>query len=92
MIRSELVDRLADQNPHLYARDVEAVVNTILGRIKEALEAGDRVELRDFGAFSVKRREARLGHNPRTGAVIDVPAKAALQFRPGKALRERLNA
>ena len=59
MIRSELVERVATQNPHLYARDVEAVVSAILGRVAEALVAGDRVELRDFGSFTVKRREAR---------------------------------
>lgn len=91
MIRSELVARIADLNPHLYARDVEGVVDTILGRIADALEASDRVELRDFGSFAVKHREARLGRNPRTGATVNVPAKADVQFRPGKAMRVRLN-
>ena len=91
MIRSELVERVAAQNPHLYARDVEAVVSAILGRVAEALVAGDRVELRDFGSFTVKRREARHGRNPRTGAKVDVAAKADVRFKPGKRMHARLN-
>lgn len=91
MIRSELVDRVAAQNPHLYARDIEAVVSTILGRMAEALADGDRVELRDFGSFSVKTREAYTGRNPRTGALVDVPAKADVRFKPGKGMHTRLN-
>ncbi len=91
MIRSELVDRVAAQNPHLYARDVEAIVSAILGRITEALAAGDRVELRDFGSFAVKVRGAYTGRNPRTGASVDVPAKVDVRFKPGKAMHTRLN-
>lgn len=91
MIRSALVARLADQNPHLRARDMEAVVDAILDRISDALAAGDRVELRDFGAFTVRRREARAGRNPRNGTAVDVPAKAEPHFKPGRAMHARLN-
>lgn len=91
MIRSELVERVAAQNPHLYARDVEAVVNAILGRMAEALAAGDRVELRYFGSFAVKVRGAYRGRNPRTGVLVDVPAKVDVRFKPGKAMHTRLN-
>ena len=92
MIKSELVLKIAEQNPHLYQRDVETLVNAILDTIADALAQGDRVELRGFGAFSVKRREARRGRNPRTGEPVDVPAKAVPFFKSGKELRERLNA
>ena len=67
MIKSSLVQTIAEQNPHLYQRDVEIIVNAILNEITEALANGDRVELRGFGAFSVKNRGARVGRNPRTG-------------------------
>lgn len=90
MIKSELILRLVEQNPHLYARDVEAVVNTILGTITAALERGDRVELRGFGAFSVKHRQARQGRNPRSGAAVMVEARTVPAFRPGKELRLKL--
>lgn len=91
MIRSELVQRIADENPHLYHRDVERIVNTIFEEIIGAMEAGNRVELRGFGAFSVKRRDARIGRNPRTGDAVEVEAKAVPFFKTGKQLRERLN-
>jgi len=91
MIKSELVQRIAAQNPHLYQRDVENIVNAILGEITSAMAAGDRVELRGFGAFSVKRRPARTGRNPRTGAHVDVEQKAVPFFKTGKEMRERLN-
>ena len=91
MIRSELVARIATQNPHMFVRDVEAVVDTILKRVAEALADGDRVELRDFGAFSVRDREARAGRNPRTGREVVVPARAHVYFKPGKGMRARLN-
>jgi len=91
MIKSELVQRIAAQNPHLYQRDVENIVNAILGEITNAMARGDRVELRGFGAFSVKRRDARQGRNPRTGASVSVAAKATPFFKTGKQLRERLN-
>lgn len=91
MIRSELIARIAEQNPHLYAKDVEAVVATILDRIAGALADGDRVELRDFGSFSVQDREGRQARNPRTGRKVVVPARTHIQFKPGKAMRARLN-
>ena len=91
MIKSELVQRIASQNPHLYQRDVENIVNAILGEIVTALARGDRVELRGFGAFSVKNRPARAGRNPRTGQPVSVGQKRAPFFRTGKELRERLN-
>lgn len=91
MIKSELVARLAVRYPHLYHRDVERVVSTVLDEITAALAKGDRVELRGFGAFSVKVRPARQGRNPRTGAPVDVEEKRVPFFRTGKELRERLN-
>ncbi|SFK45949.1 integration host factor subunit beta [Methylocapsa palsarum] len=91
MIKSELVQRIADRNPHLYLRDVEKIVNAIFDEITEALSRGDRVELRGFGAFSVKRRDARVGRNPRTGAQVAVDEKAVPFFKTGKEMRERLN-
>jgi integration host factor subunit beta len=92
MIKSELVSRIAEQNPHLYQRDVENIVNTILDKVVEALAHGDRVELRGFGAFSVKSRPARVGRNPRTGAKVSVEQKHVPFFKTGKEMRERLNA
>ena len=92
MIKSELVRRIADRNPHLYQRDVEKIVNAILDEITGALAHGNRVELRGFGAFSVKRRDPRLGRNPRTGANVDVEEKVVPFFKTGKEMRERLNA
>jgi integration host factor subunit beta len=91
MTKSELILRLAETNPHLYQRDVERIVTTIFGEIADALARGDRVELRGFGAFSVKRREARQGRNPRTGEQVAVTEKAVPFFKTGKQLRERLN-
>ena len=91
MTRSELVTRIAEQNPHLYAEQVEAVVNAILERISDALAAGDRVELRDFGTFSLRDREAHSARNPQTGGMVAVPAKAHVYFRPSKRMRARLN-
>ncbi len=91
MIRSELVQIITDQNPHLYQRDVERIVNTVFDEITNAMANGDRVELRGFGAFSVKRRDARVGRNPRTGASVDVEEKHVPFFKTGKLLRDRLN-
>ena len=91
MIKSELVQRIASQNPHLYQRDVENIVNAILGEIVTALARGDRVELRGFGAFSVKNRPARAGRNPRTGEHVAVDKKSVPFFKTGKEMRERLN-
>ncbi len=91
MIKSELVQRIAQANPHLYQRHVELIVNTILEEITKALARGDRVELRGFGAFSVKNRPARTGRNPRTGAKVSVEQKFVPFFKTGKEMRERLN-
>jgi len=91
MTKSELITRLAEANPHLYQRDVERIVTTIFDEIATALARGDRVELRGFGAFSVKRRDARQGRNPRTGEQVAVTEKAVPFFKTGKQLRERLN-
>ena len=92
MTKSELIQKLAEANPHLYLRDVERIVTTIFDEITGALADGDRVELRGFGAFSVKERGARTGRNPRTGEAVDVPAKYIPYFKTGKQLREKLNA
>jgi integration host factor subunit beta len=91
MIKSELVQHIVAQNPHLYQRDVETIVNAILGEIVGALARGDRVELRGFGAFSVKHRPARTGRNPRTGEHVSVDKKSVPFFKTGKEMRERLN-
>ncbi len=91
MTKSELIARLAERNPHLYLRDVERIVATVFDEISEALSRGDRVELRGFGAFSVKHRESRLGRNPRTGTTVKVSEKHIPFFKTGKELRERLN-
>jgi len=91
MTKSELILRLAELNPHLFQRDVERIVSTIFDEIAKALARGDRVELRGFGAFSVKRRAQRTGRNPRTGEAVEVNAKAIPYFKTGKQLRDRLN-
>ncbi|MDX1484829.1 MAG: integration host factor subunit beta [Alphaproteobacteria bacterium] len=91
MTKSELILHLAEKNPHLYHRDVERIVSAIFDEITAALARGDRVELRGFGAFSVKRRDARIGRNPRTGESVHVAAKRVPFFKTGKLLRERLN-
>jgi len=92
MIKSELIETLAAENTHLTHAEVERVVNVILGRMVGAMADGGRVELRGFGAFSVRSRPARSGRNPRTGDTVDVPAKSVPFFKSGKELRERLNA
>ena len=92
MIKSELVQKIADNNPHLYQRDVENIVNAILNEIGSALSEGNRVELRGFGAFSVKHRKPRTGRNPRTGESVEVDEKWVPFFKTGKELRDRLNA
>src|SRR5579862_903024 len=91
MTKSELVQKLSEANPHLYQRDVEAMVTAIFDEITAALTRGDRVELRGFGAFSVKRRDARIGRNPRTGDSVQVAEKYIPFFKTGKQLRDRLN-
>ncbi|MEX1036176.1 MAG: integration host factor subunit beta [Sneathiella sp.] len=91
MIKSELITIIAENNPHLYQRDVERIVTTIFDEISEALARGDRVELRGFGAFSTKERAARVGRNPRTGEAVQVEKKYVPYFKCGKDLRDRLN-
>jgi len=91
MTKSDLIRRLAEANPHLYVRDLERIVTTVFDQISAALARGDRVELRGFGAFSVRARDARTGRNPRTGDEVQVPDKVVPYFKTGKELRERLN-
>ena len=91
MTNSEMIQVIANRNPHLYHRDVERIVSTIFDEISAALARGDRVELRGFGAFSVKHRDARVGRNPRTGDAVQVSEKHIPFFKTGKQLRERLN-
>ncbi|MFO1139123.1 MAG: integration host factor subunit beta [Paracoccus sp. (in: a-proteobacteria)] len=91
MIRSELIQKISEENPHLFQRDVERIVNTVFEEVIDAMARGDRVELRGFGAFSVKRRDARQGRNPRTGESVSVDEKHVPFFKTGKLLRERLN-
>ena len=91
MTKSELIARLAEQNPSLYNRDLQHLVSTVFETITKALEDGDRVELRGFGAFSVRERKARMGRNPRTGETVNVEAKRMPFFKMGKGMRERLN-
>ncbi len=91
MIRSELIAKIAEENPHLTQRHVEKIVATVFDEIIEALARGDRVELRGFGAFSVKSRDARIGRNPRTGEAVQVDDKKVPFFKTGKLLRDRLN-
>lgn len=92
MIKSELIQKMAIQSPHLYQQDIERIVNVVLDEIVNRLTDGGRVELRGFGTFSAKSRNARMGRNPRTGSAVEVIAKRALYFRPGRELRDRLNA
>ena len=91
MIKSELVIKIAEKNPHLYHRDVERIVNRVFDEITHAMRDGNRVELRGFGAFSAKERQARQGRNPRTGAAVEVTEKRVPFFKTGKELRQRLN-
>jgi integration host factor subunit beta len=90
MLKSELVERISSRSPHLYQREVEKIVNAILDEIVAAMARGDRVELRGFGAFSVKTRPARVGRNPRTGALVNVSEKRVPFFKTGKEMRKRL--
>jgi integration host factor subunit beta len=91
MTKGELVQRLRKIHPHLYQRDVEVIVTTIFNEIAVALSRGDRAELRGFGTFSVKRRDARVGRNPRTGDSVQVGEKHLPHFKTGKLLRDQLN-
>jgi integration host factor subunit beta len=91
MIKSELIQKIAAANQHLYHRDIERIVNVVFNEIVEALARCDRVELRGFGAFTVKHRAPRIGRNPRTGAAVSVAEKFVPFFKTGKDLRERIN-
>lgn len=91
MIKSELVQIIANRNPHLFQRDIENIVSAVFNEISDALSVGNRVELRGFGAFSVKNRPARIGRNPRTGKSVAVEEKWVPFFKTGKELRDRLN-
>ena len=91
MIKSELVEKIAAENPHLLQRDVERIVATVFEEITEAIATGNRVELRGFGAFSSKKREERVGRNPRTGESVKVKEKYVPFFKTGKNLRKRMN-
>ena len=91
MIKSELIEKLAAENTHLTHAEVERVVNIVLGQMVDSLGEGGRVELRGFGAFSTRQRDARVGRNPRTGESVSVDAKRVPYFKPGKEMRERLN-
>ena len=91
MIRSDLVNKIADIHTELYHRDAEIVVSAVLEEIVDALSRGDRVEIRGFGVFAVKQRKARVGRNPRTGERVEVKDKIVPYFKPGKEMRARLN-
>jgi integration host factor subunit beta len=91
MIRSELVQKLCEDHPDLTMKEIERVVSAFFDSVIDQLQKGGRVELRGFGAFSTREREARKGRNPRTGAAVDVDAKRVPYFKPGKEMRERLN-
>jgi len=89
--KTELIQKMCEANPHLFHYDVERIVNTIFDEITDALSKGNRVELRGFGAFSVRSRSSRTGRNPKTGEPVDVPAKNVPYFKTGKQLRDKLN-
>jgi len=91
LIKSQLIQNITDQNPHLYIKDVERIVNTIFSQITKSLADGRRVELRGFGAFSVQKRKERIGRNPRTGGAVKVSEKYIPRFKSGKELRIKLN-
>ena len=92
MIRSELLQALAKDNPDLRAEEIEQVVDIFFDEITQRLAEGGRVELRGFGTFTTRHRDARTGRNPRTGEAVSVPAKRVPYFKPGKEMRDRLNA
>jgi integration host factor subunit beta len=91
VLKSELINRISLQNPHLYRQDAQKIVNIILAEMTAAMARGDRVELRGFGSFFVKLRGARTGRNPQTGALVSVGEKGAPVFRTGKEMKSRLN-
>ena len=92
MTKSELIERLAARQTHLMQKDVELAVKHILDRISLALSRQDRVEIRGFGSFALHHRPSRVGRNPKTGEPVHIPAKHVPHFKPGKEMRERVNA
>jgi integration host factor subunit beta len=92
MTKSELIAYLAERFPQLVAKDADFAVKTILDAISEALAVGQRIEIRGFGSFSLNRRPPRIGRNPKSGEKVMVPEKRAPHFKPGKELRERVDA
>ncbi len=91
MTKSELIERIAQKQTLLTSRDVEGAVNAILEHMTERLTTGGRIEIRGFGAFSLRHRKERVGRNPKTGTLVTVPARHALHFKPGQRLRERVD-
>jgi integration host factor subunit beta len=91
MTKSQLIERIAQQAPHIPPRRIEAIVNAVFEQMTESLRTGERIELRGFGCFTVKTRRARLARNPKTGESVSVPRRVALAFAAGKELRERIN-
>lgn len=90
--RSEIIEQLVDRQPHLAHRDVELAVKTILDTMSDAFETGERIEIRGFGSFSLHYRRARVGRNPKTGESVTVQEKFSPHFKPGKELKERVDA
>ena len=91
MTKSELIERLSQEQPHLPPRDVEFSVNAVLDHMRRALVAGDRIEIRGFGSIGLRYRMPRTGRNPKTGEAVSVPGKYVPHFKPGRLLRERVN-
>ncbi len=91
MTKSELIAKLSKKFPHLYQKDIDILVNTVLQEVSSSLEQGDRIELRGFGAFSIRKREARTARNPKNGKVVNIGERYSIYFRAGKELRERIN-
>ena len=92
MVKSELIRALSEKLPELAVKDVELAVNCVLQQMITALENGERIEVRGFGAFSLHHLAARIGRNPKTGEAVQLPKKVALHFKPGKALKDRIDA
>ena len=92
MTKSELIERIAEQQPQLSAKDVELAVKTIIEQMSQALASGDRIEIRGFGSFSLHYRAPRKGRNPKTGDTVELEGKSVPHFKPGKEMRERVNA
>lgn len=91
MTKSELIESLARQLPHLAFKDVELAVNCVVEQMSETLSAGERIEIRGFGSFSLHHRAPRMGRNPKTGEAVSLTAKYVPHFKPGKELRDRVD-